>query len=260
VVTGGGGPGIGSAISRALAADGFTVWVADADQAAAEQAAEAIGRAGAGGQAVPRQLDVADEDAVEALFAEVAASHGSLHALVNSAGIGLQADVAEVKTADYDRVMGVNLRGAWLCTRAALRLMHQGGAIVNIGSVHATGAERGHAVYAATKTGLVALTRATARDYGVAGVRCNIVHPGAVDSPQTRKLSAERGEDPEAMLGQFTRVRQMLPRPVSADDVGSAVAFLVSDRAAAITGVELPVDGGLTAMLWDNAPVGRQAR
>lgn len=256
VVTGGGGAGIGSAVSRALAQPGTGVWVADADADAAEATAAQL-RA-EGGIAWPLVLDVADAEAVAGAAEQILARTPYVRSLVNSAGIGLNRIIGEVAAAEYDRVMGVNLRGAWLMTRAMLPAMTDGGggSIVNVGSVHALGADRNNAVYAATKAGLVGFTRGVAADYGVHGVRANVVHPGAVDSPQTRALSLARGEDPERMLVEFQSKRQMLPRAVTAADVAAAVAFLCSDAAAAITGAELAVDGGLTAMLWDYVPIG----
>jgi NAD(P)-dependent dehydrogenase (short-subunit alcohol dehydrogenase family) len=252
LVTGGAGPGIGSAISTVLAERGYDVWVLDVDGHAADAVAQDIRDNGWAAHAAT--LDVADARAVEGVVARVRAESGRVDALVNSAGIGMNKPLADVSDDEFDRILGVDLRGAWLLTRAVMPLLIDGGggAVVNIGSVHALGAVRDHGVYATAKAGLVALTRATARDYGRDGVRCNIVHPGAVNSDQTRELSRLRGEDPNGWLADFVERRQMLRRPVDALDVARTVAFLVSDDAAAITGAALAVDGGLHAMLWDS--------
>ncbi len=115
-----------------------------------------------------------------------------------------------------------------------------GGAIVNIGSVHAAGAAETFTLYAATKAALASLTRGIARDYGLQNIRCNIVHPGAVES---------RGN--EHLLADFVATKQMLPTTIEAIDIGNAVAFLISPEARSITGTELFVDAGTTAMLFE---------
>lgn len=251
VVTGGAGPGIGSAISARLALDGLLVWVLDVDGLAADRLAAHLDAEGL--QAHGAECDVEDSAAVAATFEKIASGNEEVRALVNSAGVGLNKRLGEVTEQEYDRLMGVDLRGAWVVTRAVLPLMVAagGGSIVNIGSVHALGAEAGHGVYAAAKAGMVAMTRAVAHDYGIDGVRCNIVHPGAVDTPQTRALSRARGEDPETWLADLVSRRQLLQRLVTPEDVAAAVSFLVSDDSEAITGATLVVDGGLHAMLWD---------
>ncbi|NEA37321.1 SDR family oxidoreductase [Streptomyces sp. SID13031] len=241
IVTGGGGPRIGSGICRALAVKGWTVVVADQNLAAATAVADEV-RA-AGGSAVPMVLDVTDADSVRRVVAATVAEFGGLDALVNSAGVGLRKPGAEATPEEFDRVHAINYRGPWTCIKEVLPVMlaNGGGSIVNIGSVHAAGAAETFTLYAATKAALAALTKGTARDYGRRGIRCNIVHPGAVEV---------RGN--EHLLDEFVATRQMLPAAVEAIDIGNAVAFLVSAEARAITGIELFVDAGTTAMLFSN--------
>jgi NAD(P)-dependent dehydrogenase (short-subunit alcohol dehydrogenase family) len=241
IVTGGGGVRIGGGISRALGAKGWTVVVADQDLVAAEAVADEV-RA-AGGVAVPRALEVTDGESVRELVASVVAEFGRVDGLVNSAGVGARGPGAEASLEAFERVQAINYRGPWTCIREVVPVMLAGGggSIVNIGSVHAAGAAETFTLYAATKAALAALTRGTARDYGRQGIRCNIVHPGAVES---------RGN--EHLLDEFVASRQMLPAAVEASDIGNAVAFLLSDEARAITGVELFVDAGTTAMLFSN--------
>lgn len=241
IVTGGGGPRIGNGICRALVAKGWQVVVADHDLKAAEGVAEELRVAG--GVAVPMELDVTDPASVRAVVAATVAEFGRLDALVNSAGVGLRKKGAEATPEEFDGLHAINYRGPWTCIREVVPVMLErgGGSIVNIGSVHAAGAAETFTLYAATKAALAALTRGTARDYGRQGIRCNIVHPGAVEA---------RGN--ERLLDDFVATRQMLPAAVEAIDIGNAVAFLVSDEARAITGVELFVDAGTTAMLFSN--------
>lgn len=240
VVTGGGGVRIGSGICRALAAKGWTVVVADQDLGAAEAVVEELRATGA--TAVPMRLDVTDADSVREVVAATVTAYGRVDALVNSAGVGLRKRGVEATPEDFDRLHAINYRGAWTCIREVVPIMldNGGGGIVNIGSVHAAGAAETFTLYAATKAALAALTRGIARDHGRQNVRCNIVHPGAVEA---------RGN--EHLLADFVATKQMLPAAVEAIDIGNAVAFLLSPEARSITGVELFVDGGTTAMLFE---------
>ncbi|GAA3551218.1 SDR family oxidoreductase [Kribbella ginsengisoli] len=241
IVTGGGGPRIGNGICRALSAKGWTVVVADRDLAAAVGVADEL-RA-AGGEAVAMELDVTDVESVRGVVAATVAEFGRIDGLVNSAGVGSRGDGAEASPEEFDRVNGINYRGPWTCIREVVPVMVEGGggSIVNIGSVHSAGAADTFTLYAGTKAALAALSRGIARDYGRRGIRCNIVHPGAVEV---------RGN--EHVLDEFVAKQQMLPAAVEAIDIGNAVAFLLSAEARAITGVELFVDAGTTAMLFSN--------
>jgi NAD(P)-dependent dehydrogenase (short-subunit alcohol dehydrogenase family) len=241
MVTGGGGPRIGNGICRALAAKGWTVVVADLDLAAAEAVAEELRVAG--GTAVAMALDVTDAESVREVVARTVSEYGRIDGLVNSAGIAMRKEGAEATAEEFDRVNATNYGGPWNCIREVVPVMLEngGGSIVNIGSVHAAGAAETFTLYAGTKAALAALSRGIARDYGRRGIRCNIVHPGAVEA---------RGS--EHLLDDFVATRQMLPYAVEAIDIGNAVAFLLSAQARAITGVELFVDAGTTAMLFSN--------
>ncbi|WP_112238456.1 SDR family NAD(P)-dependent oxidoreductase [Kribbella monticola] len=240
IVTGGGGVRIGNGICRALAAKGWTVVVADQDLPAAEAVVEEL--RGAGAHAVPMFLDATDADSVREVVAATVREYGRIDALVNSAGVGLRKLGADATPEDFDRVHAINYRGPWTCIREVLPVMLAGGSgsIVNIGSVHAAGAAETFTLYAATKAALAALTRGIARDYGLRNIRCNIVHPGAVES---------RGN--EHLLADFVATKQMLPTAIESIDIGNAVAFLLSTEARAITGIELFVDAGTTAMLFE---------
>jgi NAD(P)-dependent dehydrogenase (short-subunit alcohol dehydrogenase family) len=237
IVTGGGGVRIGSGICRALAAKGWTVVVADLDLASAKAVVDEVGAG-----AVPMALDVTDESSVREVVAATVAEFGRVDALVNSAGVGLRKLGAEATPEEFDQLHAINYRGPWTCIREVVPIMLEngGGSIVNIGSVHAAGAAETFTLYAATKAALASLTRGIARDYGLRGIRCNVVHPGAVEA---------RGS--EHLLADFVASKQMLPTTIEAIDIGNAVAFLLSAEARSITGVELFVDAGTTAMLFD---------
>ena len=179
---------------------------------------------------------------VREVVAATVAEFGRIDALVNSAGVGLRKHGGEATPEEFDQLNAINYRGPWNCIREVLPIMlaNGSGGIVNIGSVHAAGAAETFTLYAGTKAALAALTRGIARDYGLRGIRCNIVHPGAVEA---------RGN--EQLLADFVATKQMLPNAVELIDIGNAVAFLLSQEARAITGIELFVDAGTTAMLFE---------
>jgi len=231
--------GIGRAIARALAEAGADVMINynRSDEAAAELAAElaALGR-----RTEAVAADVADPAAVEAMFARLVASWGSLDILVNNAGIIRDTLVGGMDVADWDRVQGVNLRGAFLCTRAAAALMvpRHAGKIVNVASVSALRGGRGQTNYAAAKGGLLAFTRACAVELAPKGIQVNAVVPGMIATDMSARVRQRAGE----------RLLQSLPagRFGEPADVAPAVVFLASPAADYITGQAVGVDGGMT--------------
>ncbi len=239
-VTGGGGD-IGGAICDKLAATGWGVICADIALPAAEARAAAIRAAGGAAQAV--HVDVTDEASVAAAAA-AALALGDVGALVNNAGAALAATMAETDYALWRRDIALNLDGAFLCIRAfQAHLLARGGAIVNMGSVNGIGMY-GHPAYSAAKAGLLHFSRCLAVEFGPRGVRVNAVAPGTV---RTRAWDARLAANPAV----FEEVSRWYPlrRIATPADVADAVAFLVSDAAASITGVVLPVDGGIGAGL-----------
>ncbi|MEA5457267.1 SDR family oxidoreductase [Sinomonas sp. JGH33] len=254
LVTGGGGPHVGWGICEALAQHGYHVVVADRSLRAAEGTVARL--AGLGHhQATAVAVDVANTESVESCVGGVLARLGRIDGLVNSAGVGLDSPLTETTPEQFDRLMHVNVRGALWCARAVAPAMAEagGGSIVNIGSVHARNAAPGYGLYAATKAALVAMSRALATELGPDRIRCNVVHPGAVR--QEGDLDPVTG-DPEVRSRHlaFADTRQILHCPVRPIDVGNAVAFLVSDSSRMVTGTELMVDGGTTALLHDLNP------
>lgn len=249
VVTGG-GAGIGRAVVERLAGDGVRVVALDRDEAALD---ELTARAReAGWRLDTRQLDVADDGAVERYAADLAAEFGSIDTLVCAAGIQRYGTVEETSMALFDEVMSVNLRGVFAVCHFLMPLLRagDGGSVVVVASVQSYQAQQGVAAYAASKGALVALVRAMAVDHAPDGVRVNAVLPGSVDTPMLRwaaqKFAAGRSADD--MVAEWGRTHP-LGRVAQPAEVADAVAYLASPHASFVTGTDLVVDGGLRAAL-----------
>ncbi len=231
--------GIGRSIAVALARGKARVAINYAgNQAAAEESLRLVREAGSP-DARLFQFDVADAAAAGKAVDEVVSSMGGLHILVNNAGVALDQLVMRLKDEDWQRQLDVNLTGAFHLIRAAARPMMKarGGAIVNLTSVVGEMGNAGQAAYAATKAGLIGLTKSVARELASRNVRVNAVSPGYIDTDMTAAL-------PEAAK---QKMAEMIPlgRLGSADDVAAAVAWLCSDQASYVTGEVLRVNGGM---------------
>ncbi len=248
----GGSSGLGRAIVHRLAAEGASVVVAGRDQERAEAVAvEAAGiaaRAGSSAAAFATVLgDVAVVADCERLFAEALARLGGLDILVNSAGIWIEKPITAMSEADYDLLMDVNLKGTYFMCRAAIRHMapRKSGVIVNIASDSGTHGEPGAAAYAASKAGVIMLTRTLAIDHGPDGVRVCSVSPAIFDTPMLTRAIAE-ADDPEAYAS-WQADGYPLGRIGQPEELASVVSFLASDEASFVTGRTWTVDGGFTA-------------
>ena len=236
VITGG-GRGIGAAVARALAGEGCHVALVDAGAfAEARAVADAI-RAG-GGRAIALEADVSDVGAAERCVAAALQEFGRVDILVANAGVARDAVVWKMTEAQWDEVLDVNLKGCFAYCRAiapALRAQKHG-RIVTIASINGLRGKFGQANYAASKAGVIALTKTLARELGSAGVTANCVAPGLVRTEMTASLPAEVVEN--------AKRESALGRVAEPEDVAQAVAFLCSARARHITGTVMKVDGG----------------
>jgi len=237
VVTGG-SRGIGRAICLELAACGATVAVNyHQSAAAAGEVVSEIEKSGAAAQAV--QADVRDSEQVGAMFKGIIAAHGTIDILVNNAGMTRDNVIMMMKPDDFDAVIDTNLRSAWLCCKAAARVMmrKRRGAIINITSVVGLAGNGGQTNYAASKAGIIGLTKSLAKEVAVRGIRVNAVAPGFVETDMTADLSDEiKSQAIEAIP---------LGRMGTPQHIAKAVVFLASQDAAYITGQVLVVDGGM---------------
>lgn len=244
IVTGAASPrGIGFATAVRLCAEGARVVLTDIDgEGAAARAAELGGQ---GAEALGLAHDVASEAGWDAVVDAALARFGRIDALVNNAGIVLLAPFGETSLADWNRQIDINLTGTFLGCRAVMRQMQRqdgGGAVVNVSSVAGLVGMRRTSGYAASKGGVRLLSKTLALEGAADGIRVNSVHPGVIE---TDIQQGARGSDPSASAA----IAAVIPlgRTGQPDHLAAAIAFLLSDDAAYVTGTELVVDGGLTA-------------
>lgn len=224
----GGASGIGAATARAIAAKGDSVVILDRDAQTAAALAGAIG-------ARALTLDVADAGSVARAFAALEAP---LHGLVVSSGVVDTGKLASLDPARWNDILAVNLTGVFLCCRAALPLLAEGGRIVTLSSLAArTGGVITGAAYAASKAGVEALTKSMAQELAPRAITVNCVSPGAIDTPMTAPHPAEQKARYDAIVP--------LRRHGRAEEVAAAILFLLSEEASYLTGAVIPVNGGV---------------
>lgn len=237
----GAGSGIGQMTAILFAREGARVVVADVDPKNGHATVRRI--EDQGGQAVFIKCDVSKAEDVDVMVAQTVETFGRLDCAFNNAGISHgKAKIHELAETDWDRVLGINLKGVWLCLKYELQQMiSQGqGAIVNASSINGLGGWLDLSAYVASKHGVIGLTRSAALEYAEAGIRINAVCPGPVLTP----LSHYQGDDPEI-------IKKMYPMPMgrrgTMEEVAEAVIWLCSDKSSYITGHPLVLDGGFMA-------------
>jgi NAD(P)-dependent dehydrogenase (short-subunit alcohol dehydrogenase family) len=242
---GGGASGMGEAIAQRFAAEGAKVAVIDVQREHGQRVADAIRESG--GEAIFIECDVSRATAVEGAVARVVDSFGGLHVLVNCAGVAQFKPLHEFDEADWDRIIGINLKSMFLCTKFAIPhlLKNARSYIVNVGSISCFIGDAGESIYSASKGGVLMLTKSTALEYAAAGLRCNCICPGITDTPMLR-FHLSHMPDPEATLRERLR-RVPMGVAVQPDDIAKCALYLACDDSSGITGTSIVVDGGLLA-------------
>jgi len=238
VIVTGAASGIGRAAAVRFSSEGASVVLADRDPDALAEVAATMPAA----RTLSHRVDVSDPVQVDELMAATISRFGRLDVMVNNAGVATGGPITSTSPAEWDRVMAVNASGVFLGCRAALpHLIETRGCIVNTASVSGLGGDWGMAVYDASKGAVVALTRALALDHGRDGVRVNSVCPTVTLTNMTGSMM----DDAERVAKLEERIP--LGRPAEPEDIAGVIAFLASDDARFVTGVNLPVDGGVSA-------------
>ena len=236
--------GMGLAAARAFAKSGAAVAMADMDAEAVGKEAQALVKAG--GKALAVTCDVADEAQVRDMVAAAIRAFGRLDAAFNNAGIQSPVtDTAELESAEFDRVISINLRSVWLCMKyELLEMRKQGsGAIVNNSSLGGLVGLPGRAAYHAAKHGVLGLTKSAALEYGAKGIRINAVCPGTIDTPMVQAMF-----DSGNLTREFVAQTQPIGRIGRAEEVADTVLWLCSPAASLLIGQPIAVDGGYTIM------------
>jgi NAD(P)-dependent dehydrogenase (short-subunit alcohol dehydrogenase family) len=247
VIVTGGALGIGAAVCEILAERGASVAILDWDEKAGNETGDRI--VAAGGKAIFEKVNVADFEAVSAAAERARKTFGRVDSLVVSAGIQRYGTATSTDDAQWDEVLGVNLRGAWNASRAAIPFMKEqgGGTIVNVSSVQALASQQNVLAYTVSKHGLLGLTRSIAMDFAHDNIRANAVCPGTVDTPML-KWAASLDPNPESVYESCNRMHP-LGRIAQPREIAEVVAFLAHAHSSFVTGAVWTVDGGLLTQI-----------
>ncbi|WP_438347702.1 SDR family NAD(P)-dependent oxidoreductase [Paenibacillus sp. FA6] len=247
VIVTGGGSGIGEVSAERFAEEGALVVIADWNEAEAQRVAIKLNanypRTEGTIRAIAIQTDVSKDDDVANLMSTTMQAFGRIDVLFNNAAVILPKYLEEIEESDFDRVIDVNLKGVYLTVKHAIAHLRQTrGSIVNMASLNGLIGQRQNPVYAASKGGIIAMSKSLALDYASDGVRVNCVCPAGVKTPLLETWT-EQQADPKA-TEQALNDMHALGRPASSEEVAQSVLFLASEHASFITGVALPVEGG----------------
>lgn len=247
----GGTSGIGRESARLAAAQGFKVVIAGRDAQKAQEALQEINASGAAAQFIP--ADISDGKQVERLVQEVVRLHGRIDCACNSAALdeGVGVRLVDVEEADYDFQMGVNLRGTWLCMKHQIRQMlaQGGGSLVNVSSVNGLGGVAGASIYAAAKSGMLALTKSAAQEYATSGIRVNALCAGAFKTPMLESVFKKANPDSPSEVEEMYNSLIPMHRIGHPSEAAEAILWLLSDQASYVTGHSMIVDGGMTSSM-----------
>ncbi|MBB6637764.1 SDR family NAD(P)-dependent oxidoreductase [Cohnella thailandensis] len=237
----GAGSGMGREEALLFAREGAKIVATDINEAAVQAVVKEIREAG--GQAQGFAHNVASEEDWISIVAKTVETYGKIDVLVNNAGVSLAVGLLDTTIDQWNRVMGINVTGTFLGMKHVVPNMieNNGGSVINISSIAGLTGGSGAGAYTASKGAVRILTKAAAVDYGKHNIRVNSVHPGFIETPMSSDLIKN-----EQMLQWFLS-QTALPRVGEASEVASAVLFLASDDSSYVTGIELPVDGGVTA-------------
>lgn len=243
----GGGSGIGREVALDLAEAGAVPIVLDLNGDAAQAVADEV-RAASGIEASAFKVDVTDEDGVRAAFDAIAERHGSIHGLVNAAGLLRAGALSELSASDWELTLKIDLTGCFLTSQAARRHMDAGGAVVHISSIAGSNPQPFSGAYSPSKAGLTMLSRQLAFEWGPEGVRSNVVSPGLVRTPMSEPFY----QAPGVLEARENAVP--LRRIATPGDMADVTLFLLSDRSSYVTGQEVVVDGGFGTGLMSFVP------
>jgi NAD(P)-dependent dehydrogenase (short-subunit alcohol dehydrogenase family) len=242
----GAGRGIGRGIAEVFAGEGAKVVIATLKEDEGQETLEAI--QAKNGEAAVVQTDVSSEASVKAMVEKTLETYGQINTLVNNAGITLFKSIFEATLEDWENVIGVDLKGVFLCSKyAAIEMQHYGGSIINISSNHAKAALPNADIYGAAKAGVNGLTRAMAVSLGKYGIRVNVVMPGFTATPFYYEWLKGQGDVEDEV--KFLHATGQVTTP---EDIGKLALYLASDDSKNMTGAELALDGGMLAKLYNS--------